>query len=248
MKLMKSALLLSLIVMLSAGCSAGIADELSRYTKPLRSSDYGSLKAKKAEQGKLNALQEQSSATKSTPLSDQLSQQAGNRELISNISYSNKLSNHVDSIAGVADARVFTAQGHAYVALVLDHTGQGMLKSQESGERDIGTRSVLTGPSTSQQSIHNNPFRFFLTVNDTSQLSDRFIRTVTDSVKAKEPSITNVYISANKDFMYYMDELAQLAWAGESLEDYAEQFTILIEHQFFNGLEMPTSIKHDRTR
>lgn len=227
MKRIKSVFILLFLISLVTGCSS----DLERYSKPLRSSDYGSLKAKKAEQSQLKALNVQEP--------DITSSNTGST------SYSSMLAKHVSSIPGVGDARVFTVDEHAYVALVLDYTGQGMLKSKQSGEREIKTNET---PLTAQPSIHNNPFRFFITVNDNSQLSERFIRIVSEAIQAKQPSIQQVHISANKDFMYYMDEFAQVAWAGESLEPYAEQFNTLISHQFYGGKVMPTSLKYYRNR
>lgn len=235
MKKIKAILLIIVIAALASGCSQGIKYEMSRYTKPLRGSDYGSLKAKKHEQQQ----QQQLNALGVNDKPDKLPHE------IKSASYSSELSNHVSSVRGVADARVFTADQHAYVALVLDNSGQGMLKSKPSGEREAGTNQI---PYTAENSIHNNPFRFFLTVNDTSQLSDRFVRTVTESVKTLQPSIKEVHISANKEFMYYMDEFAQVAWGGESLEPYLDQFNILINHQFFNGKIMPNSLKYYRNQ
>lgn len=255
MKQLKIVVLMLVFLLLSTGCS----EDLHRYSKPLRSSDYGSLKAKKAEQAELdhNRILPELEAHLASPLPPASEEP----------DYSSELANLVSSIPGVADARVFTAGSNAYISVVLDYTGQGILKSKPSGDREDARTRLDTGqwdlkdeaqdarehgdasnmtPLTNESSIHNNPFRYYLTVNDNSQLSDRFLRTVTDSVQAKQPSIENVHISANKEFMYYMDEFAQVVWGGESLQAYEKQFKILIDHQFFNGKVMPTSLKYYR--
>lgn len=213
------------------GCSKGVETELERYTKPLRSSDYGSLQAKKADQIELNMLDKPNLSPKQ--------HQAGA------VSYSYPLTNAVNAIDGVGDARVFVADRIAYIGVVLDNTGQGILKEKPSGERDS---SVINEPITAPMSIHNNPFKSYLTVNDNTQLSDLFVQTVTDTVKQQHNEITEVHLSANKEFMYYIDEFAQVVWGGQSIDPYIDQFNILINHQFFNGKVMPTSLKYYRNR
>src|SRR5690606_11783990 len=49
-------LLLSMVAL--TGCSKGAQTEMERYTKPLRSTDYGSLQARKTKQQELRALEQ----------------------------------------------------------------------------------------------------------------------------------------------------------------------------------------------
>jgi len=213
------------------GCSTGAKNELQRYTNPLRSTDYGSLKAKRTEQPEMKSLEQQNRNPKL--------HQAGT------VSYSYDLTNAVNSIGGVGDARVFVADHIAYIGVVLDNTGQGIVKSKPSGVRDS---SIINEPIKAPMSIQNNPFKSYLTVNDTSQLSDLFVQDVTDTVKQLQNTISEVHVSANKEFMYYIDEFAQVIWGGQSIDPYIDQFNILINHQFFNGKVMPTSLKYYRNR
>lgn len=218
-------------VLTITGCSTGAKNELQRYTKPLRSTDYGSLKAKRTDPSEMSILELQNRKPKQ--------HHAGA------VSFSYDLTNAVNSIGGVGDARVFVADHIAYIGVVLDNTGQGIIKSKPSGERDS---SVINEPIQAPMSIHNNPFKSYLTVNDTSQLSDLFVQDVKNTVKLQDNTISEVYVSANKEFMYYIDEFAQVAWGGQSIDPYIDQFNILINHQFFNGKVMPTSLKYYRNR
>jgi len=213
------------------GCSKGAETELERYARPLSTSDYGSLKAQRTEQSEFRALEQ--------PSRDPKQHKAGM------VSFSYNLTDAVNAIGGVGDARVFVADNIAYIGVVLDNTGQGMLKSKPSGERDS---SVINEPVRAPMSIHNNPFESYLTVNDNSHLSDLFVQRVTDTVKEHQNTITEVHVSANKEFMYYIDEYAQVAWGGQAIDPYIDQFNILINHQFFNGKVMPTSLKYYRNR
>jgi len=223
-------LLMIVLLAVATGCGTAAKREMERYSFPAPTSDYGHIKNKQAEPSPVRALN-----ADQTPKEHQEG----------SVFYSYTLSDAVNEIDGVADARVFVADEIAYVAVVLDNTGRGMLKSMPSGQRDS---SVFNEKVTAPMSIHNNPFISYLTVNDTSQLSDLFVGRVHETVMAHDGSIHSVHLSANKEFMYYMDEFAQVVWGGASLDPYMKQFNILINHQFFNGQVMPTSLKYYRNR
>ncbi|MCM3634658.1 hypothetical protein [Paenibacillus camelliae] len=224
-------LLLSSSMLALTGCSKGAQTEMERYTKPLRSTDYGSLQARNNKQQELRALEQ----TNREP----------RQYAKGTVSYSPSLADAVSSIGGVADARVFISDYTAFIGVVLDNTAQGLIRSKPSGERDS---SVFNEPIQAPMSIHNNPFQSYLTVNDNSQLSPVFVQTVIDTVRNQQHAIREVHLSANKEFMYYLDEFAQVVWGGESLDPYMDQFNILINHQFFDGKVMPTSLKYYRNR
>lgn len=217
------------LVLLSSLCCillSGCAQEYERYTKKTDESDYGSIYAKREQEGKMITYG-------TTHTDDQ-------HHVNTTVSYSNEISRAVASIKGVGDARVFLTDKNAYIALVLDTTGRGMVKSAPAAERDSSSQYSKTAPNT----ISENPFRSYMTVNDSSQLSDKFKHTVADTVKKLAPTVQEIHISANKDFMYYMDEYAQVAWGNRPLDPLIDHFNILVQHQFSGGKVMPQSLKY----
>ena len=213
------------LILLTTGCSS----ELERYTKKFDKSDYGSLQAKQAQKGKI--------ITFGTNHID-------DKQHINNtLQYSNKLARAIGSIPGVADARVFLTDKNAYVSVVLDNTGRGYAKSKEYIIQDTTTAQNIA-PNT----ITNNPFKNAISVNDDTQLTERFKQTIANKVFELVPEVEEVHTSANIKFMFYMDEFAQVAWGNESLDTYLKQFNILVQHQFANGMIMPTSLNDYRNK
>ncbi len=112
--------------------------------------------------------------------------------------------------------------------------------SAPAAQRDSNSQYSKRAPNT----IAENPFHSYMTVNDSSQLADKFKQRVTDTVKKFAPTVQEVHISANKEFMYYMDEYAQEAWGNRPLDPWIDHFNILVQHQFSGGKVMPQSLKH----
>lgn len=216
---------LAVILLAITGCSS----EIERYSKKLDSSDYGSLQARKTQNEQMITF-----GTNHIDI---------NQHVNHTVLYSKELSRAITSIGGVGDARVFLTDKNAYVALVLDSTGRNFAKSKNATKQDTSTQTPLA-PNT----ITDNPFRSYVTVNDSSQLTDRFKQTVADKVFELAPTVEEVHTSANLDFMFYMDEFAQVAWGNEPLDTYLKQFNILVQHQFANGSVMPTSLKYYRNK
>ncbi|MCR8657041.1 YhcN/YlaJ family sporulation lipoprotein [Paenibacillus endoradicis] len=214
-----------ILMLLVAGCSS----EVERYTKKYDKSDYGSLQAKQTQKGKMISFG-------TNHIDD-------NQHINNSVQFSKKISTALSSIAGVADARVFLTDKNAYVAVVLDNTGRGYAKSNKYITQDTSTDSNIA-PNT----ITNNPFKNFISVNDNTQLTDPFKQTIADKVFELAPEVEEVHTSANIKFMFYMDEFAKVAWSNESIDTYLKQFNILVQHQFANGMIMPTSLNDYRNK
>lgn len=207
----------------------GCSSEIERYSKKPDPSDYGNTKANQAKNENLitfgtNHIDEQ-------------------QHVNSTLAYSNDLSNAISSIEGVGDARVFVTDKNVYVAVVLDATGRNYALSRSYMYQGASSEKESF---PSQSDIAINPFRDFISVNDSSQLTAAFKQRIANMVFAKVNNIEEVHISANLDFIYFMDEFAQAAWAKEPLEKYMNQFNILVQYHFDNGKVMPGSLKHYR--
>jgi len=214
---------LSVCIILCSGCS-----DIERYTKDSSNSGYGSSHPQDEQQDNMTSF--------GTTHTD--NQQHVNHT----VAYSNEISRAVSSIKGVGDARVFLTDKNAYVALVLDSTGRGMVKSAPAAERDSNSEYSKVAPN----SIAENPFHSYMTVNDSTQLSNKFKQKVTSTIKKLSPTVQEVHISANKEFMFYMDEYAQEAWGNRPLDPWIDHFNILVQHQFSSGKVMPQSLKNLR--
>ncbi|MBB3114535.1 hypothetical protein FHS18_006656 [Paenibacillus phyllosphaerae] len=165
------------------------------------------------------------------------------------VEYSSLLSTDISNINGVAGALVFLSDKNAYVGMTLDWTATGTRKSggpgtmeQDNTGSNEGVFNVDNGsPFWNNQRIAG-PYNSYFTVNDHNEISSELKQTIAIHVRRIAPTVQEVHISANQEFVNHLVQYAQEAWAGRSLTPWYDSFNKLVKHQFEGGNDVPAPI------
>jgi hypothetical protein len=140
---------------------------------------------------------------------------------------------------GVRSAIVMTTDKYAYVALMLDSSGIGTYGNHNAQPEtnNYGTVRGLynagapqhDGAPTNQIATGANGYT---TVQNHNDLSHGLKQKVAQKIRALQPSLLDVYISANRDYINSFAALAKESWKGNSLEPYVGQFNQLVTKTF----------------
>jgi len=162
------------------------------------------------------------------------------------LEYSNILSTEVSNINGVAAALVFLTDKNAYVGMTLDWTATHTRKSGGRGTREqnnTGSNSGVYNYDTGSPYWNNQrivgPYNSQLSVNDHNEISGELKQTIAVHIRRLAPTVQEVHISANQEFVNHLVQYAQEAWSGHSLSPWTESFNTLVKHQFIGGNEVP---------
>lgn len=168
------------------------------------------------------------------------------------------LSDQVQAMDGVHTAIVMMGDNTAYVGITLDNTASGT----RSGDSHIGPRGMgSVGEETNNYGIvkgyysptndYANPDELISgvqggdTVMNHEDLSHLFKQKIAEKIRMTQPTVVDVYISANRDFVNELNRYAQEAWQGRSLEPYRAQFVTLAERIFGTGVTVPTQSENN---
>lgn len=162
------------------------------------------------------------------------------------------LSDQVAAMNGVNSAIVMMADNTAYVAITIDKTAVGT-KSTPTETNNGGTVRGLYNPAA--------PFNDFADPNklatgtnsyDTAQhheqLSHLFKQKIAEKIRSLQPTVTDVYISAHRDYINELNRLAQEAWKGNSLTPYVNEFDAMAEYIFGTTPTIPTQSENAESR
>jgi hypothetical protein len=141
--------------------------------------------------------------------------------------YSQTLSDAVTGMPGVNTAFVMLTDRNAYAAILIDNTATGT-KSYKRETNNSGTsvgryyphsfhsqadrRKVATGSSS------------YETVEHTENLSHGFKHAIAANIRQHHPAVTDVYISANRDFVNQLNVYAQESWSGRPIDRHLAEF------------------------
>jgi hypothetical protein len=163
--------------------------------------------------------------------------------------YSSRLSTAVADTNGVAHALVFLTDKNAYVGITLDYTAVGTKRSggAESKEQDnSGANEGVYNHDTGSPYWNNQrvatPFNNNYTVNSHSELSGELKQTVASRVRRLAPTVQEVHISANMEFINHLVQYQQEARLGHSLTPWLDSFNALVKHQFAGGDIVPEPV------
>ncbi|WP_042166113.1 hypothetical protein [Paenibacillus gorillae] len=158
--------------------------------------------------------------------------------------YSNTLSNKVTQLNGIGTAIVMLTDKNAYVGLALDWTAVGTKSTGRTNEQSNGDAVYNTDTGSNYWDNRQliTPYNSYFSVNDHSQLSHELKQTVATRVREYAPTVQEVHISANMDFVNQLNEYAKQAWMNRSLVPWTEDFNNLVKHQFAGGDKMPSQI------
>lgn len=157
-----------------------------------------------------------------------------NREL----KYSPQLSTAVSDMAGVFHAIVMETDRNAYAAIIYDSTATG---TKSSGYRDNetdntgmsrGMYDVYTGSPYADPNKIVTGINGYYTAVDEEDLSHLFKQRIAAAIRRQKPHLSEVHISANRDFVNQMNVYWNEAVQGVDLNRYLDDFNKLAEKTF----------------
>ncbi|SDD78972.1 hypothetical protein SAMN02799630_04047 [Paenibacillus sp. UNCCL117] len=158
---------------------------------------------------------------------------------IANLEMNQFLSDQVAAMDGVNSAIVMMGDNIAYTAITIDSTASGTRGGDIKGTEtnNYGLVKGLYNPYT-PQSDNANPDDLISgssgaeTEMHHEHLSHLFKQKIAEKIRLLQPSVTDVYISANRIVVNEFNRMAQESWQGRSLEPYKNSFIELMERTF----------------
>ncbi|MBW5445475.1 hypothetical protein GE107_05290 [Cohnella sp. CFH 77786] len=160
--------------------------------------------------------------------------------------YSASLSRRIASLPGINTALVFLTDRNAYVGITTDWSGAGTDARGGRGRGDQINSGTMEGVynvdngSTQWDNRHAAPlYNSYFTHKDVSDLSSKLRQTVGDEIRRAHPRVSEVHISANREFVNQLVEFAKESWAGRPLAPLTPDFNRLVRYMFGMGKEIP---------
>jgi hypothetical protein len=156
----------------------------------------------------------------------------------SHLYYNQYLSDQISALYGIQSAIVMTTDKNAYVAILLDNSGLGTTRSAVQKEtNNSGTATGIYNPHA--PGVDGVPSSYiatgvnsYSTVHNHNELSHAVKQKIATKIRALQPSLLDVYISANRDFINGFTRLAQESWKGNSLDPHIGEFNKLVTNVF----------------
>ncbi|MBH5320183.1 hypothetical protein I6N90_20465 [Paenibacillus sp. GSMTC-2017] len=161
--------------------------------------------------------------------------------------YSSMMSQKVSSLNGIASAIVMLTDKNAYVGIMLDWTavgtkGSGGTEEQNNTGLNGGVYNSDTGQSAGNGRVLVSPYNSYFSVNDHNNLSPELKQTIAELIRQHVPTVKEVHISANMEFVNYFNQFAKEAWGGRSLTPWIDSFNTVVQYHFAGGNVMPSPI------
>ncbi|MCC2683763.1 MAG: YhcN/YlaJ family sporulation lipoprotein [Paenibacillaceae bacterium] len=146
----------------------------------------------------------------------------------SKMQVSQQIADRIAALDDVDSASVLLAGRNAYVAVVMP-SGQG--KGVGAGTNTSGANAGTTGESQALS-----------TFEAPQQIKER----IASQVRAINPNIRRVYISANPDFVARMNGFAQDVMSGRPISGFVDEFNTLVQRIFptNSGRVLPAQPSH----
>ena len=154
------------------------------------------------------------------------------------------LSDQVAAMNGVNSSIVMLADQTAYVAIMIDNTATGT-KSSPQETNNAGTVRGLYNPRTpfndyADPNLLATGTNSYETVRNHEQITHLFKQKIAEKIRLLNPMVSDVYISANRDYINELNRLAQEAWKGQDLKPYLPLFDTVSERIFGTQPTIPT--------
>lgn len=163
--------------------------------------------------------------------------------------YSADLSRKVSELPGIYTALVFVTDRNAYVGIMTDWSATGTksrggreLREQDNTGTMEGVYNVQNGSSKWDNRQLATPYNSYFTHKDVSDLSSELRQTIGDVVRQSHPTVQEVHVSGNREFVNQLVEYAKLSWAGRPLSEVTPQFNQLVRYIFGLGHEIPVPL------
>lgn len=153
-----------------------------------------------------------------------------------NLEMSQFLSDQIAAMDGVNSAIVMLADNIAYVAITIDKSASGT-HSAPSETNNAGTVRGLYNPyQPFNDSADPNKLatgtNSYDTVMNHEQITHLFKQKIAEKIRSLQPTVQDVYISANRIYLNVMNKLAQEAWSGHDLKPFLPEFDSISESIF----------------
>lgn len=149
--------------------------------------------------------------------------------------YSRTLSEAVGDLPGVHEAIVMLADNNAYAAVLLDESATGIIERGKEGNQ-IGTTRGMYDSETGRIDADPNEIatgtNSYFTVDDPRNLSDLFKQRAARRIRDKLPGVSEVHITANRDFINQMNVFREETRRGIDLKAYLKEFNKMVRLHF----------------
>ncbi|TDF97174.1 YhcN/YlaJ family sporulation lipoprotein [Paenibacillus piri] len=162
----------------------------------------------------------------------------------SNLDMSQFLSDQVAAMNGVNSAIVMLADNTAYVAITIDNTAAGT----KSSPRETNNGGTVRGLYNATQPFNDKAdprqlatgVNSYETVQHHANITHLFKQKIAEKIRSLQPTVSDVYISANRDYINTLNTIAQEAWKGNDLKPFIPEFDAMSEHIFGTQPTLPT--------
>jgi len=144
--------------------------------------------------------------------------------------YNKALSNKLTNIPGVRAALVMLTERNAYAAILIDNSASGTRGPGSKEETNHTGASLGTyDPHTLNQTVENwrlaTGINNYQTVENQEDIASAFKQKIAIALRAANPYIHEVYISANRDFVNQMNAYAiESDWGNKNLNNRLNSF------------------------
>ena len=144
--------------------------------------------------------------------------------------YSSHLSNKLTNIPGVRSAIVMLTERNAYAAILIDNSISGTKGPKSQAETNHTGASFGTyNPHTLNNSVENwrlaTGFNNYDTIQNHENIAAPFKQLIATTLRAANPLIHEVFISANRDFINQLNSYAiESDWGTNNLNNRIDTF------------------------
>lgn len=159
------------------------------------------------------------------------------------------LSDQVAAMNGVSSAIVMMGDNTAYTAITFDGTAFGTSgrNGSSGGSTETNNYGLVKGLYNPGDPLNDyaNPDDLISGVSGAQtqmhheRLSHMFKQKIAEKIRSLDPTVKDVYISANRVVVNEFNRFAQESWHGRSLEPYREQFIQLMTLTFGTNPTIP---------
>lgn len=161
----------------------------------------------------------------------------GNNHENKSLTYSKELSTALSDMSGVYSGLVMLTDKNAYAAFMYDNSATGLKgKGSPSETNYIGSTRGMYDTRTGNQTADPNQIatgiNTYFTEKNPDNLSSEFKQQIAHTLRMKNPHISEVYITANREIINQMNVYYTESVLGVDLNNYLDQFNKLMKQHF----------------
>jgi YhcN/YlaJ family sporulation lipoprotein len=158
--------------------------------------------------------------------------------------YSPALSRQIAALPGINNAFVFLTDRNAYVGITTDSSATGVRAhggDAEMEQDNSGTMNGYYSRAKERWDTRNAAplYNGYFTHKDITDISSKLRQTIGNEIRRAHPRVSEVHISANREYVNQLFEYAKEAWNGKPLAPLLDDFNRLAKYIFAQGTEIP---------